>query len=542
MNNRLGALRTEYPSANILPVKDYIVCNIDPSKDIVYSDIGLDERHELVPFTMDNSSVEDDLLEFTYILQRQLKGIVEFAYGDDLLLCTTKFKRFIIFCSGKKLKSKLGDCRFKLPGTSHIRIFHVGSRDYIDILITAIHEVSHHIDLCLRGKSGHDKVFYDIYQKLLWAAINMDIISFEDATDLVRAVKSCSRGRPKLARMLLAHKKKLLGQKRLRFDEWKQMCLTYMDEHNLICAKIPSNYRTPNGHYPGRWVKRMLARFDCLSDAQRIDLLLALHICPNTSTGPLQANIDLTSLDKDLPQSLIVTQTEPFFFQYSWPTTIETFTGVLVGRHMKNRVLYCYFRSLNGEDQYILPVYPHRQTGAYVPKTGTISFADDVITGMVFSCSVTYSKNGLVQLANANYLGFCFSCQFWNLFFEEYLQSHVEKLSFVKKQQDFWAEVNTRKSLFAKTVEQLVFQPMDLDFITREQLANLLTICDESYLIKLFNVPPRKFEQRRRDLRLLFSWGKRREWISISIPLEDLIASIQFNHSQGNDTYENRSE
>lgn len=43
-----------------------------------------------------------------------------------------------------------------------------------------LHELSHHIDWCINGVTGHKEPFYEVYAKLIYAALDMDILK-EDA-------------------------------------------------------------------------------------------------------------------------------------------------------------------------------------------------------------------------------------------------------------------------------------------------------------------------------------------------------------------------
>ena len=49
---------------------------------------------------------------------------------------------------------------------------------------TCIHEMSHHIEFCLYKKTGHQKQFYEIYQKLIYAALDMGLMMKYSFTDV----------------------------------------------------------------------------------------------------------------------------------------------------------------------------------------------------------------------------------------------------------------------------------------------------------------------------------------------------------------------
>ena len=63
------------------------------------------------------------------------------------------------------------------PQTKTIRIFNL-SRPIDHIISTTIHELSHHIDYCKYGSSGHNKRFYGILRDLLKTAIELGYVDY----------------------------------------------------------------------------------------------------------------------------------------------------------------------------------------------------------------------------------------------------------------------------------------------------------------------------------------------------------------------------
>ena len=47
----------------------------------------------------------------------------------------------------------------------------------------ALHEVSHHIDFIKNGKSGHQKPFYEIYSRLIYASLDLGVLTKDDFYD-----------------------------------------------------------------------------------------------------------------------------------------------------------------------------------------------------------------------------------------------------------------------------------------------------------------------------------------------------------------------
>ncbi|MGG1571638.1 hypothetical protein [Fictibacillus sp. NRS-1165] len=110
----------------------------------------------------------------SYKLYQILCDIAGYAYPDEEYP-DNKFTKFFIEVSNKELKSKHGHYQRGM-GKRKIVIFNL-SRPNEHIITTTIHELAHHIDSCLRGKSDHTKEFYAVHYRLLCTAIGMGIIS-----------------------------------------------------------------------------------------------------------------------------------------------------------------------------------------------------------------------------------------------------------------------------------------------------------------------------------------------------------------------------
>ena len=140
-----------------------------------------------------------DFISLAVQLKRQMNDIIDVAYQNKSPSVRGQLKRFSLFCTDATKKTFLGDCRFNPKDkTSQIRIFALGDEGFKEILITTMHEVSHHIDHSLRGTSGHDAPFYLAHKKLLFAAMDMGIITKEDVVHS----DSKARNRQKLAKMM----------------------------------------------------------------------------------------------------------------------------------------------------------------------------------------------------------------------------------------------------------------------------------------------------------------------------------------------------
>ena len=111
-------------------------------------------------------------------VKRILEDIVDYAYsGSDKL---ERYKKFYVEVTDKDLRSKHGDYDWS---SRRIRLFNMG-RDQDSLIMTAIHELAHHIDHMNRAHDenfkAHDKYFYKEYATLAKAAVDMHVFSLED--------------------------------------------------------------------------------------------------------------------------------------------------------------------------------------------------------------------------------------------------------------------------------------------------------------------------------------------------------------------------
>ena len=140
------------------------------------------------------------MLKLKYILN----DLVEYAYADDPRL--PRYKRFYVEYLKKKLKTKNGDYR---EDNHHLRIFTEGRED-VAVIKTSIHELSHHVDYMQRNHTNHDSRFYAVYRKLLYAALDMEIIRKQDYFNCIKD----SRDATKVTKMLEEYQPKKTGYKK----------------------------------------------------------------------------------------------------------------------------------------------------------------------------------------------------------------------------------------------------------------------------------------------------------------------------------------
>lgn len=108
-------------------------------------------------------------------VKKILEDIIDNAYPDVSDISRNKYKRFYLEIIPKELKSKSGTY---FLDKKKIEIYNL-SHDSKTIVKTCIHELAHHIDFCNRGTSDHQMEFYECYRALLYAAMNMRIITPE---------------------------------------------------------------------------------------------------------------------------------------------------------------------------------------------------------------------------------------------------------------------------------------------------------------------------------------------------------------------------
>ena len=117
-------------------------------------------------------------------LKEEMNSIIDTAYKGYNEAKVRQFKRFSIHCTDKELAHIWGDCYWnRETRTSSIRIVRMKYANFKDVLITTIHEVAHHVDFSLNGTSGHQAPFYDAFERLLFAAFDMGIISPTDVNE-----------------------------------------------------------------------------------------------------------------------------------------------------------------------------------------------------------------------------------------------------------------------------------------------------------------------------------------------------------------------
>lgn len=128
-----------------------------------------------------------------YQIRQTLQDIVDTAFREKVSAAQLeRYKKFYVVIVDKRLKVH---GRYTL-NEHKISIFNL-HRPNEQIIITSIHELSHHVDYVKNGSTGHGPEFYDAYKQLLYAALDMGVIKCENVLAMTD-----SQGQQKVKKML----------------------------------------------------------------------------------------------------------------------------------------------------------------------------------------------------------------------------------------------------------------------------------------------------------------------------------------------------
>lgn len=117
-----------------------------------------------------------------FLVKQTLIKIIENAKFD----CEREnYKWFHLNFLNDDRKSFAGDYDMR---THIIRVFvpKTSAKTNANLICTTLHEVSHHIDWCNRHTSDHSDAFYEIFQKLLYSALDLNVVSVSDIKNMPR--------------------------------------------------------------------------------------------------------------------------------------------------------------------------------------------------------------------------------------------------------------------------------------------------------------------------------------------------------------------
>ncbi len=112
-------------------------------------------------------------------VKRILNDIIDVAFSDESDYMRSKYKDFTIRILDDTLKTRDGkyDARAKALFVNNLY------RGSGAVIKTCLHELSHHVEFVKNGETGHQKPFYLVYRRLLYASLDMGIAKKSDFTD-----------------------------------------------------------------------------------------------------------------------------------------------------------------------------------------------------------------------------------------------------------------------------------------------------------------------------------------------------------------------
>ena len=142
-----------------------------------------------------------------YQLKVMLNDIVDRAFMNDPKL--KSYKAFYIEVLNKDYKGRNGDYN---PNTRHIRLMNT-YRDEKKLVVTAIHELAHHINHMQGNTDIHGDGFYSNYKKLLYTALDMNLFDKDEYIALVKKNRDSS-SENKVVKMIRDYESKDVGYKK----------------------------------------------------------------------------------------------------------------------------------------------------------------------------------------------------------------------------------------------------------------------------------------------------------------------------------------
>ncbi len=112
-------------------------------------------------------------------IKKFLNDIIDVAYSDKSDNERKRYKAFKIYIISKEVNSYSGTYRTDTH-TITINNMRLGTSHLVKC---CLHELSHHIDWCQHEITGHQKPFYEVYEKLIFASLDMGLLKVEDFDD-----------------------------------------------------------------------------------------------------------------------------------------------------------------------------------------------------------------------------------------------------------------------------------------------------------------------------------------------------------------------
>lgn len=113
-------------------------------------------------------------------IKKLLDDIIDVTFSDESPLNRNGYKNYHLYIQVKENDSTSGMYTYE---GHKIEVYNpsLGARH---LAKCCLHELSHHIDYIKHGTSGHQKPFYEIYTKLIYASLDMGVLSVQDFNDM----------------------------------------------------------------------------------------------------------------------------------------------------------------------------------------------------------------------------------------------------------------------------------------------------------------------------------------------------------------------
>ena len=133
-----------------------------------------------------------------------LNQIIEAAYPNMSKQEREKALDFTFMFDPKEKQSYHGLYMGKTKSRSRA-VIKVGnfSRGDKAVIITCLHETAHHIDAVFNGRTGHQAPFYEAYERLIYAAMNLRLLTPDDFREAERDAKKVGKGSQGFSKVLL---------------------------------------------------------------------------------------------------------------------------------------------------------------------------------------------------------------------------------------------------------------------------------------------------------------------------------------------------
>lgn len=161
--------------------------------------------------------------------------MIDICFPNKTDYIKSKYKNFKLVLIDKEYSSRLGCYNMK---TKTIQLSGMKAYCRHDIIITFLHELSHHIETVDTGNSGHQSAFYDIHIKLLKCAIDLGVLKTEHITN---NETSNAGNKNKLKKLLGNYKPSAKIIQKYNFEFLKQLPEIVEKKQTLKVKSLPED-------------------------------------------------------------------------------------------------------------------------------------------------------------------------------------------------------------------------------------------------------------------------------------------------------------